>query len=152
MLDQPDTGPKTFTASDQGDQNRPPIPIRLEGVYAAGTQQPGQPEAWALDLKAMGMPPLAVMDSMRDAIIMDEGSGQQAYNPAAVIGFIRGALEPNDAQQFMALVHDKSRLVRLEVLGSVMLYLSERYTGRPIGAPSSSGSGGAQTAPGAQGA
>lgn len=142
--------PRTFVASTEQDREAPPKPFTLAGVYARGHVPDGSDGSWALDLMAMGAPPLGAIDTMRDAILVDERTGQQVYHPGAIMAFMRQVLEPDSAAMFHHLVEDRTRICKLETLAEIMLWLVEEYTGRrPTGAPSSSTTGGAQTGGGA---
>lgn len=142
--------PRTFVASDATDRESPPKPFDLVGVYARGHVPDGSDGSWVLNLSAMGTPPLGAIDTMRDAILTDERTGQQVYHPGAIMGFMRQVLEPDSAATFSHLVDDRTRICKLATLAEIMLWLVEEYTGRsPTGAPSSSTSGGAQTGGGA---
>lgn len=134
----------TFDASTSEDQDAPPIPFTLRGVYA----DPERKEPWIEQFSALGTPPLAIANSMTEAFFLDEATGRRQVNPGAIITFLRDALPEDDARRFMGLVHDKSRLVKLSVLVNVMDYLVEKYVGRPTGLPSPSTSGGGNTAGG----
>lgn len=143
-------GPRRFVASTDADREAPPKPFELGGVYARGFVPDGSDGTWVLELRAMGAPPLGAIDTMRDAVLTDERTGQQVYHPGAIMGFMRRVLEPDSAAQFSHLVDDRTRICKLEAIADIMLWLVEEYTGRsPTGAPSSSSSGGAQTGAGA---
>lgn len=132
----------TFAVSTAEDRSLPPIPFTLTGMYAADT---GRTDSWTESFQALGVPPLAVANSMAEAFFLDEATGRRQINPGAVIAFLRDALPGDQARRFMALVHDKDRLVKLDVLVDVMNYLVEKYVGRPTGLPSPSGPGGGST-------
>lgn len=139
-----------FSVSTSDTRGRQPIPITLEGVWAMGRVPAGSDGTWSLDLTAYGVVPLAAVDTLSDAIIEDEQTGQRGYNPAQVISFLSAALVPESRVEFQALVRDGDRLVDIADLAKVMLWLAEQYTGaRPTPAPSSSSDGGAQSGDGA---
>ena len=133
-LDQP---AKVFATSTADDLNLTGTPFTLTGVYAPGKTGPGGETTWEATFTALPVLPLAATANFTEAFFIDEASGRRQINPAAAVGFIRDALSEDDARRFMELVHSKHKLVRLEVISEVVAYLTQVYTGRPTGAPTS---------------
>lgn len=143
--------PPRFTASTADDARKPPVPFQLEGVFSPESGR-REDETWTENFAAVGAPPMSASLSLGDAWLLDDTTGQRVPNPGICVTFIRDCLPRDDAARFMALVHDRDRLVRGEALAKVMEYLVERYSGRPTGRPSSSGPGGSGVASGAEAA
>jgi hypothetical protein len=61
--------------------------------------------------------------------------GKHVINPPAVIEFIRMACIPESALRFQALVDDPDRLVDVQPLGEVFIWLSEEILARPTAPP-----------------
>lgn len=132
-----------FIVSTTDDAGAPPHEFALSGTYVQGQAGPNGATEWRVELHANPFPPMAALDQLRDAIITDPVTRRTAYNPSAVIGFFRATMMPEDVFKFDDLVNDRTRLVKMEQLGTVLAWLSEQYVGGPTGAPSSSQSGGA---------
>jgi hypothetical protein len=143
MTDAPD-----FAVSNEADQDLPPIPFSISGVYAPSSQKSG---TWRESFEAMALPPASIAANMAEMFFMDEASGRRQINPAAVTGFIRDTLPEDDSRRFMNVIYDKNRLVKIDVLIKVMDYLVERYTGFPTGRLSHSSPGGGTTGDGSPG-
>lgn len=136
-LDDPNA--PTFTVSAEPDKNLPPIRFTLTGVYAPGKHGPkGEDDkTWTEAFEALPIVPMAAAAALTEAFFVDDATGRRQQNPGAIVGFIRDALPDTEARRFMQLVHSKDKLMRIEVLADIVEYLSNRYTGRPTGAPSS---------------
>lgn len=133
--------PRRFKASTQESREKPNHPFFLDGVYARGHVPEGSDGTWELQLEALAEAPLAAIEALGASMLYDENTGRNVVNPAAITQFFYACLVPESTLAFRKLVDDKTRLVELAALSDVMEWLAEIYTGRPTGAPSSSGNG-----------
>lgn len=121
---------QTFTASTADDATMAPHPFSLDGVYAKDRSGPKGETTWHEDFELSAVPPAAAAGVWGQAFIEDD-DGNQQLNPAAVIEFLYVCLLPDSSQRFRALVNDPNRIVKLQVLGDVFQWASEKVLDRP---------------------
>jgi len=78
----------------------------------------------------------ALLDFVRRA---DSNSGGMAAE--AIVDFLNGSLEDDDAVRFEAMIKDPDRIVEVETLGDIAGWLVEQYTARPTKPRSRSANG-----------
>lgn len=129
------TTPKKFTASKSESREAPTEQFELEGVYAQGRTGPGGTDTWSETYTVSTHMDASMAQWYASAFIINEG--KQVINPSAVIEFLRLACVPESALRFQALIDDPDRLVDVEVLGPVFIWLSEEVlVMRPTAPPS----------------
>lgn len=85
---------------------------------------------WAETFTTLDEPPAAVLDNLIAGISTDE-RGNRTYSAPSLIRFVAGVLVPEDEERWWALVNDKDRLLDLQTLGDIVIWLSEALTDRP---------------------
>lgn len=120
---------RTFTA-------KPPTPGRtgpefdLEGVGQITGKE------WSEHFTCVPTAPSGVLDDLASSMGTD-GRGNTVWNQVSLLAFFRGVLLDDDVVRFQALVHDKDRLVELDLLGEIMLWVADEVVGHPTQRPSS---------------
>lgn len=118
-----------------------PVTFDLDGVGVLT----GEP--WAESFTCVPVAPAGVLDDMAASVVVD-GQGRMTWNQVSLLRFLRGVLLDDDAERLDRLVHDKDRVVELQTLGEITLWLAEELVGPPTTRPSSSGAGRPATGPG----
>jgi hypothetical protein len=103
--------------------DEPPPTFTLDGTLPDGS-------GWAETFTCVPEAPAGVLDDLVASMGID-GDGNQRFNNVSLLRFIRGVLVEGDVGRFERLVRDKARVVPLETLGEIMLWLAEELTGRP---------------------
>lgn len=105
-------------------------------------------ETWSETFRCLPTAPGGALDDLVSAVSVDE-RGNIAFSRVSVLRFIREVLIPGDENRFEQMVRDKYKLLDLEVLGQIMMDLSEELTGRrPTGPQRTSPGSSADTANG----
>lgn len=128
------TTPKKFTASNDDSRNAATEPFELDGVYAPGRTAPDGGTTWSETFTVSSRLDASMAGWYAQAFTIIDG--KQVVNPPAVIQFLRLACVPESALRFAALIEDPDRLVDVNVLGDVFVWLSEEVLARPIQPPS----------------
>jgi hypothetical protein len=113
--------------------DRPPTTFDLEGTLPDGSP-------WQERFTTVPEAPAGVLDDLMSSVSVD-ADGRQSWNRVSLMRFMRGVLVEEDVVRFDRLAHDKDRIVSLETLGDVMVWLAEELSGRPSSRPSDSPSG-----------
>lgn len=112
-----------------------PIPAVPEVTGPKGkVLQEGKPEvvAWSETFHVLPDPPAGALDSFVKGMRVD-GQGRQVYDRVSMCGFIRDCLVPADEARWDALMGDKNRLLRIEVVAEVAGWIAGTVTNRPSG-------------------
>lgn len=128
------TEPRRFENSSPDDLS--PIPFEIAGFYPDGSP-------WVEEFSALPAIPAVALDHLSRGVSTDE-DGNLVYNKLSVVRFIRMALLPDEERRFNAVIGDKRKLVRIEVLGEIMLWLAGEVgglSGEARGPSSRSGNG-----------
>lgn len=126
----------TFAASTEADSQLTPFPFTLEGVYAPGRKGPGGETTWREQMHLSPVAPAAAAAAWQGAFIHVDG--QEVLNPASVLEFLYGVLVPESSSRLRQMINEGDRLVKLEVLGEVFDWASQKLMGsRPTPPPSS---------------
>lgn len=134
------TTPRKFSASTTESREAPTEPFELEGVYAKGrtgpptADEPDGSTTWTESFEASTQLNASAAQWYATAYVMHEG--KQVINPPAVIEFIRLSCIPESALRFQALIDDPDRLVDVQPLGEVFIWLSGEILARPTAPPS----------------
>lgn len=104
-------------------------------------------EEWEETFRCLPVAPGGALDDIAAAVSIDD-HGRMTFNKVSVLRFIRAVLVEADEPRFDAMVRDKRRMVELDVLGEIMIDLSEGYTNRPTGPQRTSPGSSAGTATG----
>ena len=124
---------RTFKAlADSGTLE--PVRFTLEGVTVGDDGSRGDP--WEESFSCVPIPPAGMLDDL-SAMAHVGPDGSQVFNAPSLLRFMRGVLIDADVKRFEELVHSKTHVVELDVLGAVVIWLSEAYTARPTPPPSS---------------
>lgn len=128
---------KTFT----NPKPTAPLPAHeftVDGWYADQDTTPGlepppgyEPRPWTEQFIAKGsLPPGTLIDLT--GLVQVLPNGAQQYNLALITSFMRQALlNEEHARRWEAMIHDPNRLVEIETLGEIVLWLGEMLAGRP---------------------
>jgi hypothetical protein len=129
------TTPKTFSASTTESREAPTEQFDLEGVYAQGRSGPDKSETWKESFTVSSRMDARAAGWYASAFMVHEG--KQVINPPAVIEFLVIACVPESALRFRDLIDDPDRLVDVQVLGAVFVWLTEEVIiARPTAPPS----------------
>lgn len=111
---------------------REPVTFTLTGVYLRPDDAPDdyQPEVWEEAFTCVPVAPAGVLDDLAASVTTD-GKGNQIFNAPSLLNFMRGVLVDADVPRMEALAHDKRRLLELQTLGELVMWLSEQLLGRP---------------------
>lgn len=124
---------KTYRTNRQAKRQVPTFTIA--GYYVDVTDDGDVEETdeeWSETFRCLPVAPGGALDDIAAAVSIDD-QGRMTFNKVSVLRFIRAVLVEADEQRFDAVVRDKRRMVELEVLGEIMIDLSEGYTNRPTG-------------------
>lgn len=86
-------------------------------------------DEWEETFRCLPTAPGGALDDLVAAVSIDD-RGEISFSRVSVLRFIREVLIPGDEQRFERMVRDKLKLLDLEVLGQIMMDLSEELTGR----------------------
>lgn len=116
----------TVAPSENGEE-----PAALEGpTFTLEGGPPVSPTVFSETFTCVPVAPAGVLDDLAACVRVD-GRGRQIYDAPSLIRFMRGVLVDADEERFVDLCHDKTRIVQLEDLGNVVMWLSEAILGRP---------------------
>lgn len=88
---------------------------------------------WSETFRCLPEAPGGALDDIAAAVSVNE-RGEIAFSRVSVLRFIRDVLVPADEQRFEQMVRDKHKLLDLDLLGAIMMDLSQELTGqRPTG-------------------
>lgn len=120
---------KDFSApvGAEGDTPREATTFTLSGVT-----QDDKKEAWSETFTCLETPPAGVLDRLVSAISHDK-MGRRVFDAPSLIAFCDGILIEADEDRFRELVYDKRRVVKIEVLGDMVIWLAEELAGHPTG-------------------
>lgn len=123
---------KTFgnVAADSKDELKPGPTFDLEGG------PPTSKETWKESFTCVPVAPAGVLDDLARMVQVD-ARGNQIYNSPSIMRFLVGVMIDADLDRFDALVHSKDRVVPLEVVVEVAMWLMEETVGHPSMPPSS---------------
>lgn len=124
---------KTYRTNRQ--QRRQVPTFTIAGYYADVTPDGDvveSDEEWEETFRCLPVAPGGALDDIAAAVSIDD-HGRMTFNKVSVLRFIRAVLVEADEQRFDEVVRDKRRMVELDVLGEIMIDLSEGYTNRPTG-------------------
>lgn len=91
---------------------------------------------WSLDLRAVPVAPSGVLDDLARSVSLD-AKGNQVWNSLSLSRFVEGVLLDDCTDAYLELARDKNRLLPLETLGDVVMWLAEKTTGERPTLPSS---------------
>ncbi len=123
---------KTFGAvtDDPKAKLRPGPTFDLEGG------PPTSKEKWSESFTCVPVAPAGVLDDLARMVRVDV-RGNQVYDSPSILRFLVGVLIDADLDRFDDLVHSKDRVVPLEVVADVAMWLMEETVGHPSTPPSS---------------
>lgn len=127
---------KTFTAIDSStsDDELTPLEFTIDGRLLKPIERAGEEpvKTWAEDFAALRVAPSGALDDLMRAIGKDD-RGRTVFNSVSLQSFMRSVLVDEDQEQrFDALMRDKNRLVPIQTLGDIVLWLAEEQSsGRP---------------------
>jgi hypothetical protein len=110
-----------------------PVTFDVAGVLPNG-------EPWSERFTSVREIPSGVLDDLLATMSVDD-QGRQTWNHVSLLRFMRGVLAAEDVARFEVLVRDKERIVPLDTLGELMMWLAEELTGRPTSRRSASQAG-----------
>lgn len=124
-------------------QPKPTAPLpahsfEIEGWYADQDATPGldtpavyEPRPWIEQFVAKGaLPPGTMIDLAGIVTVLPNGA--QQYNLAVITQFMHAALLDDDnRRRWDEMIHDDKRLVAIETLGEIVMWLGEMLVGRP---------------------
>lgn len=102
-------------------KDTPPLEFTLEGV----------------DFHCLPDIPGAVLTDF----LGDATSDSPGRSAPALVNFITDVLVDEDVQPFLDVVHSKETVIEIELLGEIVTWLVEEYSGRPTVPPSRSPGG-----------
>lgn len=105
---------------------REPVTFDIGG-YRQSTK-----EQWKETFTCLPEAPSGVLDDLATSSLLDD-KGRRVFNAPSLLAFFEGVLVEEDVARFRAITHDKDRIVTLDLLGDVMMYVAEEITGRPTG-------------------
>lgn len=114
---------RSFVPSEPG-QKKEPLSFDIGGFR----QSDG--EAWKETFTCVPEAPSGVLDDLTSSTLIDD-KGNRIYNATSLLAFFEGVLIDDDVKRFRAITHDKDRIVPIEYLGDVMMWLSEEFMERP---------------------
>lgn len=109
---------------DSAPEKREPITFEIGGFRESTG------EAWKEAFTCLPEAPSGVLDDLATSTLLDD-QGNRKYNAPSLMAFCEGVLIDADVARFRAITHDKDRIVKIELLGEVMMYLAEQLTNRP---------------------
>lgn len=153
-----------FADVDEDDAIGVPIPFKLEGrllTPIAATRVPDEVAAelkrwpylskedrhrlrtsydltttWQVSLEAVPTAPSGVLDDLARSVTIDS-RGRQTWNSLSLSRFMEGVLLDDCLEAYQDLARDKNRILPLEVLGDVVMWLTGKITGERPTLPSS---------------
>lgn len=99
-------------------------------TFEVGGYRESSGEVWKETFTALPVAPSGVLDDLATSSILDE-KGNRIYNAPSLLAFFEGVLIEPDVIRFRSLTHDKDRIVSIDQLGEIMLWLGEELTGHP---------------------
>lgn len=105
-----------------------PVTFTLRGTIMGTDDQPA--EVWKEDFTCVPVAPAGVLDDIAASIVTD-AKGNMILNAPSLLAFLRGVLVDEDVPRMEALARDKRRLLPLEDLGNVVMWLTKELTGHP---------------------
>lgn len=103
-------------------------------------------EPWEETFRVVPVAPAGVLDDLAASVGVTD-AGDRVWNQVSLLRFIRGVIVDEDVPRFQRLTHDKDRVVALQLLGDVMIWLSGELVGHPTTRPSASTGGRSPAAP-----
>lgn len=114
--------PRTFGSVDPA-ARKEAIQFTLQGL----TFPDGLP--WEETFSCLPSAPAGVLDDFVQAAGAFDGSN--IWTAPSLTGFLRSVMLDADVERFDGLLHDKSRIVELQDLGELVMWLSSELMGRP---------------------
>lgn len=109
-------------------EQRSTVTFTLQGTTMATADQPA--EVWKEDFTCVPVAPAGVLDDIAASMVTD-AKGNIILNAPSLLAFLRGVLVDDDVPRMEALARDKRRLLPLEDLGNVVMWLTKELTGHP---------------------
>jgi hypothetical protein len=116
---------RTFTSDTSAEEGRERVEFEFAGVGVI-TKKP-----WTESFTCVPAAPAGVLDDLAASVTLDS-SGRMTWNQVSLLRFMRGVIRDEDVERLDALVHDKDRVVKIELLGETMLWVAEELAGRPM--------------------
>ena len=113
-----------------------PIDFEVVGHTQVMTEQldeqgeHAKPQPFTEKFRALPLVPAGALIDLVSMIRYDE-QGNRQIQGQAVIRYMVAALEPLDAARFIELINDPVRVVPLETLAEIAMWLSEEQSGHP---------------------
>lgn len=126
-----DDGVRTFTMPEEETEDDPkPLRFKLAGMTLPGKDVPSKP--WSETFTVLRhLPPGALRDLALSARV--NGDGDVEWDRYATLRFMRAVIIPDDEARWDALMHDKRRPCKLDLIGECMFYVTETKAARPTG-------------------
>jgi hypothetical protein len=125
---------RSFTSRPPDQRPTEPVQFQLDGVgWVTGKE-------WAEVFTCVEEVNSGVLDDLASSMSQDDRGNIRWHQPS-ILRFMRGVLIEPDVERFNNLVHDKDRIIKIEVLGDLTLWLAEELSGHPTSGrePSTSG-------------
>lgn len=87
-------------------------------------------EQWKETFTCVPVAPAGVLDDLATSSRVD-GNGNRVYHSPSLLAFFEGVIVDTDVPRFREITHDKDRVVSIDQLGEVMMWLAEKLTDRP---------------------
>jgi hypothetical protein len=130
------TRSRTFTAisDDTPDEALEPIELGFDGKLLRPLED--GTDKWAESFVVLPMAPSGTLDDLMRSVGTDT-KGRQVFNAVSLQRFMEGVLlDEDNVDRFVALMHDKNRLLPIDTLGDAVMWLAEEITDRPTKPPS----------------
>lgn len=128
-----DPNVREFAMPDTG-VDPDPLKFKLSGttlVSKAEAAKGAEPERWVETFTVLEvLPPGALRDLALSARVDD---GNIVWDRYAVLRFMRAVIVPDDEARWDALMHDKRRPCKIDLIGDVMFYVTETKAALPTG-------------------
>lgn len=117
---------RTFGSTTTDPEAEPAEPVTFD--LSGGPPLSKQP--WTETFTCVTVAPAGVLDDFVSVATVD-ARGNRVWNAPSLLRFLKGVLVDEDVVRLDQLVHDKERIVPLDTLGEVVLWLSQELLGRP---------------------
>lgn len=117
-------------ATGTDDQPAEPITFTLEGG------PPLSPAPWSETFTCLLEAPASALDDLVMTAGADE-RGRRQWNAPSLTKFLMGVVIAGDEQRLWDTLHDKAKIVGIDTLGELTMWLAEELTGNPMTPPSS---------------
>lgn len=100
-----------------------PIAFSISGDWRKGSGQEGQ---WTERFSCLDDAPAGMLDLMLSGVKTDS-LGRRVHSLPSLLRFLGGVVVPEDEERLGRLIDDKDRIVDIETLGDIVMWLGEEY-------------------------